>query len=432
MNTMNRRKFLQLAGGGVAAGTLLSFPGIVGAAGGKVVVIGGGPAGATAARYLRINDPSVEVTLVEANTDYHTCFMSNEVLGGMRDIDSIRVSFDGLKKAGVNVVIDRVTSVDGNAKKVGTAGGSSLDYDRLIVAPGIDFRFDAVAGYNAETAETIPHAWKAGPQTSLLRQQLEAMADGGTVLIVAPPNPFRCPPGPYERASLIAQYLKDNKPRSKVLIVDAKDKFSKQGLFTAAWERFYGFGTDKAMLEWVPAADVGKVTAIDAGSKTVETEFEKFQGDVVNYIPPQTAGQIAIAAGLTNDTGWCPVDTLAFESTMVPGVHVLGDASIAAPMPKSGYSANSQGKVVAAAVGDLLAGREPGTPSLINTCYSIAAKDHAFSVAAVYRYDEAEKKITGVKGAGGVSPADASDDYRKRETDYAHSWYNNIRADSWG
>jgi len=433
MNSINRRKFIHLTGGAVAmAGTMLTLPGVVRAGGKRVVIVGGGPGGATAARYLRIQDPSIEVTLIEANANYHTCFMSNEVLGGMRSLDSIMVTFDGLKKMGVNVVTDTVTAVDAEKRTVKTAGGDSFGYDRLILSPGIDFKYGAVGGYTAQTAGTIPHAWKAGPQTALLRKQLEAMDDGGTVVIVAPPNPFRCPPGPYERASLIAHYLKNNKPKSKVLVVDTKEKFSKQGLFTAAWKRFYGFGTDKALIEWMPASAVGSVVAVHAKEMMVETEFEEFKGSVINYIPPQTAGKIAAVAGVSDDSGWCPVHKKTFESTMIPGIHVLGDASIATKMPKSGYSANSQAKVAVAAIVDLFNGREPGVPSYVNTCYSIAAEDHAFSVSAVYRFNAEENLIAPVAGAGGLSPADASDEYRKREVAYAHSWYNNIRADSWG
>jgi len=433
MNNINRRKFIQLTGGAMAAAGLISMPYMAKSSGGKVVIVGGGPGGATAAHYLRMIDPSIEVTLIEANANYHTCFMSNEVLGGMRSMDSIMVTYDGLKKLGVNVVTDTVTSVDAGKKKVKTASGSSMAYDRLILSPGIDFKYEAVAGYNAQVANnSITHAWKAGPQTALLRRQLEAMDDGGTVLIVAPPNPFRCPPGPYERASLIAQYLKHKKPKSKVLIVDPKEKFSKMGLFTGAWKRFYGYGTDNAMIEWMPASQVGNGVSVDAKNMVFETEFEKIKANVINYIPPQKAGKIAFAAGVTNDSGWCPVNKKSFESSQVPGVHVLGDASIATAMPKSGYSANSQGKVVAAAVADLLNGREPGAPSFLNTCYSIAADDYAFSVSAVYNYNSEKNVIAKVKGSGGLSPADASDEYRKRELGYAHSWYNNIRADIWG
>jgi sulfide dehydrogenase [flavocytochrome c] flavoprotein subunit len=431
MSKFNRRDFIKLTGSAAVAGMVVGFPQIVGAAGKKVVIVGGGIGGATAAKYIRMADSSVEVTLVEPNADYHTCFMSNEVLAGERSIDSIRFTYDGLKGHGVNVVKDSVTAIDPAARTVTTAGGQTLSYDRCIVAPGISLLYDSVPGYSAEVAETVPHAWKAGPQTVTLRKQLEAMPDGGTVVIVAPPNPFRCPPGPYERASLIAHYLKNNKPKSKLLILDPKDKFSKQGLFTAGWKKFYGYGTDNSMIEWVSGAAGGKVESFDAGSMTLQAAVESFKGDVINIIPAQRAGTIAQTAGLTNDSGWCPVNPKTFESTVHAGIHVVGDASIASPLPKSGYAANSEAKVCAAAVVDLLNGKEPGQPSYVNTCYSIVGKDHGISVAAVYRLGD-DGKIASVEGAGGLTPGDASEEMLKREVTFAHSWFNNITHDTFG
>ncbi len=430
MSRLNRRDFIKLTGGAAVAGLVVGFPQIVGAATRKVVIVGGGIGGATAAKYIRMADSGVEVTLIEPNADYHTCFMSNEVLSGERTIDSIRFTYDGLKGHGVNVVKDKVTAIDAGAKSVTTAGGQTFSYDRCIVAPGISLQYGSVPGYSAEVAETVPHAWKAGPQTVTLRKQLEAMKDGGTVILVAPPNPFRCPPGPYERASLIAHYLKQHKPKSKVIILDPKDKFSKQGLFTAGWKKFYGYGTDNSMIEWVSGAAGGKVESFDPGSMTLQAAVESYKGDVINIIPAQKAGDIAQAAGLTDDSGWCPVDPKTFESTLHPGVHVVGDASIASPMPKSGYAANSEAKVCAAAVVDLLNGREPGQPSYVNTCYSIVGEEHGISVAAVYRY--ADGKIVAVEGAGGLTPADASAEMLKREVSFAHSWFNNITHDVFG
>jgi sulfide dehydrogenase [flavocytochrome c] flavoprotein subunit len=424
--TIKRRDFLKASGVVTAAG-LVGVPYLSFAAGKKVVIVGGGTGGATAAKYLKMADAGVDVTLIEPNKEYYTCYMSNEVLGGDRSIDSIRHGYDGLKKHGVNVVFDAATGIDGGAKKVMTAGGQSFDFDRCIVAPGISLTFDAVEGYDETVAENVTHAWKAGPQTVTLRKQLEAMNDGGKVIIVAPPNPFRCPPGPYERASQIAHYLKQHKPKSKVMILDPKDKFSKQGLFTAAWKKLYGFGTDDSMITWVSGAEGGKLESLDAGAMTVNAEVESFQGDVINLIPPQKAGKVAIDSGLADDSGWCPVDLMTFESTLVPGVHVIGDASIAKGMPKSGYAANSQGKVVAAAVVAMLKGEQPGTPSYVNTCYSIAGKDHGFSVAAVYKLAEDKSKIINV--AGGLTPGDAPAEQFKREVAYAHSWYDNIIAD---
>ena len=429
MFQIDRRKFL--VGAGASASTLLAAPHVARAAGGKVVVIGGGPGGATAAKYLRRVDPSIEVTLIEANKDYYTCFMSNEVLSGERTLDSLKFGYAGLAKAGVKVVHDLVVGIDGAAKVVTTQGGQKFPYDRCIVAPGIDMVFGALPGYTAEAAETIPHAWKAGPQTALLRKQLEAMPDGGVFVMVAPPNPYRCPPGPYERASLVAHYFKHHKPKSKIIILDTKDAFSKQKLFEQAWTKFYGFGTDKSLIEWVPASKGGKPSAIDVAGMAVQTDMDTIKGAVINVIPAQKAGQIAFDAGLT-EGNWAPVNKATFESKKIPGIHVLGDGSDAAAMPKSGYSANSQGKVTAAAVAALLSGKTPPTPAYVNTCYSIAGEDHAFSVAGVYTYDGEKNAIAEVQGSGGLSPIDASDEDRKREVQYAQSWFRNITADIWG
>jgi sulfide dehydrogenase [flavocytochrome c] flavoprotein subunit len=431
MFSTDRRSFIKLTGGLAAASTLVGFPNIARAAGARVVVVGGGPGGATCARYLRRHDPSLDVTLIEANKEYHTCFMSNEVIGGHRTMDQIKVGYDHLAKEGIKVVFDFVTGIDGAAKKVTTKGGQTFAYDRCVVAPGIDFNYGALPGYSEEAAEKMPHAWKAGPQTVLLRKQLEAMPDGGVFVMVAPAMPYRCPPGPYERASLVAEYFKNHKPKSKVIILDPKDAFSKQGLFIQAWKKFYGFETDKALIEWVPAAKNGKVNAVHVADMMVETDFEKIKGAVVNVIPAQKASKIAFDAGLV-EGAWCPVNKQTFESKKVAGIHVLGDASDAATMPKSGYSANSQAKMCARNIVALLKGQPPVTPSYINTCYSIAAKDHAFSVAGVYNYDSNENKLVEVKGSGGVSPIDASAEDRKREVTYAYSWYDNIVRDSWG
>ena len=424
---ITRRGFIQTAGAATAAG-MVGIPFIAKGAGKKVVVIGGGTGGATAAKYIRLADPSLDVTLIEPNKEYYTCYLSNEVLSGERSIASIRFGYDGLRKHGVKVVHEMATGIDANARKVMTSGGRSFSYDRCVVAPGIDFRWDTIEGYDANVAKKIPHAWKAGNQTRTLRSQLISMRDGGTVVIASPPNPFRCPPGPYERASQIAMYLQREKPKSKVIILDAKPKFSKQGLFKAAWTKLYGFGTDNAIIEWRGQQEEAGVVEVDANTRTVTTAFgDEIKADVLNVIPAQKAGKIAHAAGLTNDKGWCPIDLGTFESKMHAGIHVIGDASIATGMPKSGYSANSQAKVCAAAVVAMLNGQEPGSPSYINTCYSIAGKDYAFSVAAVYRLAEDRSKITAV--SAGLTPGDASPEQLAREVQYAYSWYENITSD---
>jgi hypothetical protein len=271
----------------------------------------------------------------------------------------------------------------------------------------------------------MPHAWNAGPQTELLRRQLEAMEDGGTVVISAPADPYRCPPGPYERASLIAHYLKAEKPNSKILILDAKDAFSKRPLFEEAWQTLY-----PGMIEWVPLSMSGKVVKVDPSSMTVSTDFATHKAAVANIIPPQRAGAIAQAAGVADETGWCPVKPETFESTLVPGIHVLGDASLAGAMPKSGFSANAQGKVVAAAIDAILLGKEPQSPKLINTCYSLAAPDYGFTVAGVYEAEGGE--LVSIEGSGGVSPTGAPASVRALEADYARNWYHTITHQIWG
>lgn len=424
MTTFNRRDFLKFGGGSVlVSGATLGLPTIATGATKKVVVIGGGAGGAIAAKYVKKADSSIDVTLIEANKDYYSCFMSNEVIGGGRKIETIRHSYDNFKKHGINVVHSMATGVDVDKKTVTTASGDSFSYDRLIMSPGISLQFGAIEGYDEAAAEIMPHAWKAGPQTTLLRKKLTEMQDGGLVIVAPPANPFRCPPGPYERVSQMAHYLKANKPKSKILIIDAKDKFSKQGLFTQGWAARY-----EGMVEWVPAADTGGgITSVDAGNMTVSTDFDDYKADVVNFIPPQKAGKIAQIAGVTDDSGWCPIDLATFESTIHAGIHVVGDSSIATGMPKSAYAANSQAKLCAASVVAALNEQEVGTPSYVNTCYSLIAPDYGISVAAVYKLAEDRSSIE--KIAGGLTPSDATADALRREVQYAYSWYDNIISD---
>ena len=428
MSEITRRGFVKLAGAATAVGAL-GLPHIANASshGGKkrVVVVGGGTGGATAAKYIAMKDPSIKVTLIEQNAHYYTCYMSNEVLSGDRSLDSIKFGYAGLQGHGVEVIQDEAVGIDADARVVTTKGGQKVKYDRAVVAPGIDFKWETIEGYDEAAAEIMPHAYKAGPQTALLRKQLEAMKDGGTVIISAPGNPFRCPPGPYERASQIAMYLQQHKPKSKILILDAKDKFAKKGLFMGAWKKL-GYN-----IEWVGAAGDGKVLSVDTKAMTVSGEVNDHKGDVINIIPAQKSGKIAFAAGLTKGD-WCPINKTTFESKIHPGIHVLGDASIASKMPKSGYSANVQAKVCADAVVAMLHDREPGVPSWANTCYSIVGKDYGISVGAVYRYNKEKDLIAPVKGAGGLTPKDAKPSDLKREATYAHAWFNNITADIFG
>jgi sulfide dehydrogenase [flavocytochrome c] flavoprotein subunit len=435
MTNVTRRRFLAWAAAGTAASAMaIGAPRVARAAGKRVVIVGGGAGGATAAKYLRLSDPTTEVTLIEPNPEYYTCFMSNEVIGGGRTLESIRFSYDGLRKRGVNVVRDKATGIDATAKAVTTAAGRRFGYDRAIVAPGVDFRYQAIEGYSREATGIMPHAWKAGTQTALLRRQLEAMKDGGLVVIAVPANPYRCPPGPYERASQIAHYLKFHKPRSNILILDAKDSFAKKALFEKGWSVLYGYDTDKSLIKWVPKSLEGTVKRVNTKTMTVYAgDIENdFKADVANIIPPQQAGKIAFDAGLVNDKGWCPIDVVTFESTIHKYIHVIGDAAVAAEMPKSAYAANVQAKIAAQAVVDLLDGRQPGTPSYLNTCYSLVGPDYGISVAAVYRPDVADGKIAAVKDAGGTTPIEAPAELLKREAAYARSWYANITDDMFG
>ena len=418
-----RRAFL-CGGAAAASAALLNAPSLAqGQA--RVVVVGGGFAGATCARELHRADARFMVTLVEPNPTYTACPFSNSVIAGLRDIAAQRFGYDTLRAEGITVAEDRASAVDPQKRLVSLSGDAVLGYDRLVLAPGIDIRWDALPGYDETAAEVMPHAWKAGEQTMLLRGQLEAMADGGTVVISAPANPFRCPPGPYERASLIAYYLKTKKPRSKVIVLDAKDSFSKQRLFQAAWQQLY-----PGLLEWVSLSNGGKVTSVDPATRTLVTDFATYKADVANVIPPQRAGYIAKIAGVADKSGCSPIDPVTFESRLQANIHVIGDAAIAGAMPKSAFAANAQAKVCAAAVAALLRDETPSPPKLINTCYSLVAPDYGISIAGVYH--PAGGQLADVEGAGGVSPADAPPDFRAREASYAAAWFRTITAETFG
>lgn len=416
-----------LLGGLVAGGAAFAIgaPPAIGQAAPRVVVVGGGFAGASCARALKRQDRSLGVTLVEASADYTACPFSNAVIGGLRDISAQRFSYQGLAKDEIQVVPRRAIAVDPQRRELRLDDGNVIGYTRLVLAPGIELRFDAIPGYDQAAAGVLPHAWKAGEQTVLLRRQLEAMEDGGVVILAAPPNPFRCPPGPYERASLIAHYLKTHKPRSKLLILDAKDAFSKQRLFEAAWAELYS-----GMIEWVSLSFGGKVVEVDAKTRTLSTDFGDHRGDVVNVIPPQRAGAIATAAGVADQTGWCPIDPATFESRLQPGIHVIGDAAIAGAMPKSAFAANGQAKACAAAVAKLVRGETPPAPKLINTCYSLVAPDYGISIAGVYQPKDGF--LAEVPGAGGVSPLGVPREVRALEAAYAEGWFRTITADVFG
>jgi sulfite dehydrogenase len=416
----------RLLGAGAALGGLsLAGCATTGAASiGRVVVVGGGFGGATAARYLRLWGGNVDVTLVERNTSFVSCPISNLVVGGYKQIGELTRGYDGLKAAGVKVVQGEVVAIDAAGKTVRLADGTMLPYDRLVVSPGVDFMTEAVGGLATAAAQSkILHGWKAGPQTVALRQQIESMRDGGVFAISIPKVPYRCPPGPYERACVVASYLKQAKPKSKLLVLDANPEVqSKKALFEKAFKERYD-----GVLEYRPNAELKEV---DANSGTARLEFEDVKADVLNVIPPQRAGDIARAAGLVNvNNRWVGVNWLTMESTAVPGVHVLGDATFPAPtMPKSGHMANQHAKVAAAAIIQLLKGEATNaTPVVMNTCYSFVTARDVIHVASVHQYNAEQKTFLPVAGSGGVSAA-----ANQVEGRYALSWADNIWADMLG
>jgi len=421
--TMQRRDFLKLAGaaGATTLAGCASMPG--GPSAGRVVVVGGGYGGATAAKYIRMwSEGRVDVTLVEPNEAFVSCPLSNLVVGGSKTLADITVPYAGLEKNhGVKVMRDVATAIDTEKRVVRVASGASLPYDRLVLSPGIDFM--AVPGMNnVEALENILHAWKAGPQTVALRRQLEAMPDGGVYAIVIPVAPYRCPPGPYERACQVAWYFKRAKPKSKVLILDGNpDVTSKAGLFKKAWSEEY-----KGIVEY---RNNHVATSVDAKTKTVKFETaDDVKADVLNFLPPQQASDIARNAGvITANNRWCEVDFTTFESVKVKNVHVLGDAiQIAPAMPKSGHMANQHAKVCAAAVVALLTGQPVNaTPVVNNTCYSFITDKDVVHVASVHQYDKDKKTFIAVQGAGGLSPT-----WTPLEGEYAFSWAKNIWADA--
>jgi len=418
MDNFNRRDFLKLAGAAAAS----SLAGCAGSGGkARVVVIGGGFGGATAAKYIRMWDPAIDVVLIERANVFTSCPMSNLVIGGHRTIDQIRHGYEGLRRHGVHIVHDEVTAIDTGKRVVKLERGGDLTYDRLIVSPGVDFMYGEIAGYEAALdARRVVHAWKAGTQTIELRKQLEGMKDGGVYLLSIPLAPYRCPPGPYERACQVASYFKQAKPRSKVLVFDANpDVTSKGPLFKKAWAELY-----KGIIEYRPQA---KAIAVDAGTMTVKFEFDSVRADVLNVLPPQRAGDIAMKAGLvTANQRWCGIDWMSTESLAAKNVHVIGDATLSAPlMPKSGHMANSQAKVCAAAVVALLNGQAPNPdPVMNNTCYSYVSGTEVIHVASVHQWDGGKKTLIPVQGAGGVSTA-----RNTLESGLAWSWAQNIWAD---
>ena len=391
----------------------------------RVVVIGGGFGGASCARALLRADPTLRVTLVEQNPIFVACPFSNEVIAGLRELRAQQFGYDRIAAAGVGIAAQAATQVETKSRTVVLADGTRLDYDRLVLAPGIDLRYDALQGYNEAASLRMPHAWKAGEQTLLLRRQLEAMDDGGLVVIAVPPAPSRCPPAPYERASLIAHYLKATKPRSKVMILDDKDAFPQQRLFEGAWKELY-----PGLIERVPLSDGGRVTSVDPATNGLTTEFGNYTAQVANVIPPQKAGRIADLAGAADKTGWCPIVPATFESTLVPNVHVIGDACFAGGIPKSASSANAEGTACAEVVASLLGGRTPTPQRLVGACYNTVAPGYGFAMTGVYQ--PTADGFSEIDGAGAVSAIDAGREVRAREADDARSWFKAVTADAFG
>ena len=420
--TFNRREFVKAVSAGAGVAALAGCAGTAGGpAVGRVVVIGAGYAGATAAKYIRLWSPDIDVTLVERDAEFISCPLSNLVVGGSKTLADISVGYGGLAKYGVKVVRDEAAAVDPVRREVRLASGATLAYDRLIVAPGIDLQYDTLPGLaGAEAQAKVLHAWKAGAQTVALRKQLEAMRDGGVYALHIPKAPYRCPPGPYERACQVAHYFKTAKPKSKVLILDAnEDVMSKKGLFMAAWN-----GPYKGLVDYQPNSELEDV---DAATLTAKLQFGSVKADVLNVVPPHRAGNIAQATGLiTANNRWCGVNWLTMESVKVPGVHVLGDATLSAQlMPKSGHMANQHAKVCASAVIALIK-NEPvnAQPMMVNTCYSFVDDKNVIHVASVHAYDATDKTMLPVKGAGGLS-----DKANELEGTYAFSWARNIWSD---
>jgi NADPH-dependent 2,4-dienoyl-CoA reductase/sulfur reductase-like enzyme len=429
MRRFSRRRWLKgsasVAATAFALGGCTSTSDSSGASNARVVIIGGGIGGASCARAVRAGNPDLSVTLVEANPTYTACPLSNLVLTTDRPIGVQQFGYADLGKADIEVILSRATVVDPVAHSVELANGEQLTYDRLVISPGIDLRSDALPGYTEAAYDRMPHAWKAGAQTLLLKRQLDSMSDGGLVVMSVPDNPYRCPPGPYERASLIAHYLKTHKPRSKLLVLDAKDRFSKQPLFMAAWRELYG-----DLLEWQGRSSGAEVISVVPEEMRLDTDFDSVTADVANVIPPQQAGAIAAVAGVADASGWCPINPLTFESSLQPDIHVIGDAAIANAMPKSAFAANVQAKLCAIQINRLLAGEDPLGTTLINTCYSLVNPDYGISVAGVYRPDSSG--WLEVDGAGGTSPMDTDPGVRALEAGYARDWYGAMTAQVFG
>ena len=391
----------------------------------RLVVVGGGFAGATLARSVKRLSPAITVVLIEARERYVSCPMSNLVIAGRRSLAAQTFDYRGLEAAGVEVVRGMAVDVDATKQCVRLQGGVTIDYDRLVLAPGVMLNFDQLSGMSEQGAEKMPHAWQAGAQTTLLRRQIEAMPDDGLVVISVPAAPYRCPPGPYERASLIASYLKQNKPKAQILILDSNERFSKQALFQQGWKRLYG---DR--IRWQSASNDGRVIRVEPDAMRLHTDFATHTPDVANIIPPQQAGLIAHRAGVADASGWCPVNSLSFESRLQPNIHVIGDAAIAAPMPKSAFAANAQAKVCAIALVRLFRGMQPQSTVLANTCYSYLEPNSAISISGAYRTQDGQ--FASIAAAAGASPLIPPEGLQAQEALHAADWFRAITQETFG
>ena len=419
MSKVSRRSFCGIVAASSAA---LATPSLsIGAALPRVVVIGGGAGGATAARYIaKDSKGAVDVTLIEASKRYYTCFFSNLYLGGFRNYGSIGHNYYGLSvNHGVNVVHDWAISVNNAAKFVSLGSGGTISYDKLVLSPGIDIKYDSINGYSAAAQTKMPHAWKSGTQVQLLRNRVMNMKKGGTFVMVPPPNPYRCPPGPYERVSMIAHVLKKTNPTANIIIVDPKTKFSKQGLFTAAWEKHY-----PGMIEWIDAETHGGIKSVNPDTMEIETDLETFKADAASIVPAQRAGAIAANSGVT-DGDWCPIVPASMQSRADENIYVLGDASVASAMPKSGFSANSQAKVAANHIRGALTDSRVYPARFSNTCWSLAATNDGIKVGANYK--AGEEKIEVVDKF--ISQGDENASTRKATYEESEGWYQGITTD---
>ncbi len=420
MTDFTRRQFSGLVGLGILSAGL-PLPTYAQGAKPKVVVIGGGAGGATAARYIaKDSKGAIDVTLIEPSKRYYTCFFSNLYLGGYRDYQSIGHSYDALaSNHGINVIHDWALGVDKAGKTVELGSGVKVPYDRLVIAPGIDLKYDSVPGYSIEAQDNMPHAWKSGTQVALLKAQVENMKEGGTFVMVPPPNPFRCPPGPYERISMVAHILKEKNPTAKIIVLDPKEKFSKQALFTEGWEKHY-----PGMVEWIPASISGGVKNINTDTMEIETDIDTFKADAASVVPAQKAGVICARAGVT-EGDWCPIVPATMQSRADENIHILGDASVASAMPKSGFSANSQAKVAANAIRGALTDSKVFPARFANTCWSLIDDNDGVKVGANYK--AGEEKIEVVDKF--ISKTGEDDDLRKATYEESEAWYSAIAAD---